>query len=262
MVAVMKSTIKILVILFTIIVLAGCAGGGGIERPTAAPGSAPTSASTPAPITITGSTPRPIPPTPTLTTGEIATLEYRRLAKGVSAFNPPLEMRVGNAELVTYRIVYGSNTTTPTLVTSLPSTGGPIIISTIKIASRMKAMLNGDTFTIVPLHSSEEKVILPDTPNDWSWQITPTRSGKHTLTLVVSTVIEVGTEKISYDFPVQVRTVTVNVNWGLLVENIMQNSWTQLVAIIGALSTFAGFIYNRLRKRKKPQAKKGQRGRS
>jgi hypothetical protein len=47
--------------------------------------------------------------------------EYKKLVYGRSAFNPPKEMTVGMAEIVTYRVVYGVEIITPTLIAEIPS---------------------------------------------------------------------------------------------------------------------------------------------
>jgi len=177
--------------------------------------------------------------------------EYKKLVYGRSAFNPPKEMTVGMAEIVTYRVVYGVEIITPTLIAEIPTEPNrQIITSTVRIASRMKATLKGDgsAFTITPLHSTEEKVILPNEPNDWSWNVTPNESGQHTLILALTAVIEVGDKNVSYDLPIDTKTVNILINWNLFAENIIKNFWAQLTAALGIIATGIELAWRRIKK--------------
>jgi hypothetical protein len=181
----------------------------------------------------------------------MAAREYKKLEYGRSVFNPPREMTVGKAEIVTYRVVYGAETVTPTLIAEItPEPNRQIITSTVKIASRMKATLKGDgtAFSITPLHSTEEKMILPNEPNDWSWSVAPNESGPHTLILALTAVIEVGDKNIAYDLPIDRKTVNIRINWNLLAEDVVRNFWAQLIAILGFIATGIELAWRRINK--------------
>ena len=236
-----KTTLLLYVgIVVLLLTLTSCGGSASIGPPTSVPGA---TEPTVAPVSVA--------PTPTLTALEQAEQKYLHLRYGSSIFNPPKEMHVGVAETITYRVLYGTEVPQATLEAKLPTTGRQVLTETLRVASRMTAALvgDGDAFTIMPLHSSDEKALFPDVPNDWSWQVIPTRRGEHTLTIRVTAIIEVGQEKFRYDFPVTEKTVVVRVNWNLLVSGILNSLWTQLSVIAVVLSSVAVTLYQMMRRR-------------
>ena len=229
------------------IALSGC-GGGSAATPTTPP--AETTAREASP-TIPAAIPTP---TSTLTIIELAGEEYKKLGTGVSVFNPPVAMTVNESQIITYRIQASNNITSSIVITEgLPVENRQVIKGDVKISSFMKVTLDGDTFSIVPLQSDENKPIISGVPNDWSWRVTPKSSGTHSLTLRVTASIEVGNRQIPYDFPVQEKTVMVQVNLGVLMSTTMKEYWPQLTALFAALSALAGFIYRHRSNEQKPK---------
>src|SRR5690348_9154435 len=82
--------------------------------PTLAPRLGDVGASVGSPRLTERVTPPPLLPTPTLTIRQIAFNEYKELENGLSIFNPPIQMMVGEPEIIAYRIGAGQNITAPT----------------------------------------------------------------------------------------------------------------------------------------------------
>jgi hypothetical protein len=61
----------------------------------------------------------------------------------------------------------------------------------IEISDRMRATLRGAQFKVVPL-SPEVSAISEWRRTTWKWDVTPTKSGTHPLTLTVSAVVKIG----------------------------------------------------------------------
>jgi hypothetical protein len=187
---------------------------------------------------------------PTLTLQEQAQQQFSQLRSGESLFNPPKEMQVGVAQTVTYRVLYGANVLPATMQANLPTEDRQVLTGTLRVAPRMTAALvgDGDAFVITAIHSSDEKSLFPNVPNDWSWQVIPTRRGEHKLTIRATAIIEVGQERFPYDYAVEEKTVIVRVNWDLLISDILNRPWTQLT-VAAVLLAITASLYQLLKRR-------------
>jgi hypothetical protein len=204
---------SILFLLYFLLSLASCSIGPKSPSPTRPPQAAPTAI-----------------PISTLNSSQLAQVQINLLNQSSPHFAPPKEMQVGVAERVTYRVSYGVNVLPNAMVNRVPSS--------------LKATLigEGDTFAIELLSSSDEKMLLPSVPFEWSWRVTPTRSGSHNLTIRVTAIIAVGQEKVPYDVLIDEKTVAVQANWAIFVSDIFKQPWVLLMATTVLLAV-AALIY-------------------
>ncbi len=185
------------------------------------------------PPTGDGQTPNPVsPPTlaPALTTDDLMERAYAQLREGQLAFNPPQTMRLGESAVIRLRLTRYGNVAAPTLVAGLGS-DRRVLTDMVKVGSTMRAQLSGDTFQVEPL-SSEEQLVVGDAYNEWAWRVAPQSGGTHALTLRISAVITVGSEKMVRDFPVKETTVTVQVSLVRTVGRALGEYWKELLGLM------------------------------
>ena len=110
----------------------------------------------------------------------------KELSTGKILFNPPEEMKVGDAELVEVRIAHNS---TGDLTKGLEGRGKAKIKVT-EVSSYMKVRLTGSAFKIVP-ETSEPQIIESDKYTEWQFYVTPLKSGRQTLRLTYYVIISI-----------------------------------------------------------------------
>jgi hypothetical protein len=155
---------------------------------------------------------------------------YAQLREGQLAFNPPQEMRVGESAIVRLRLTRYGNVAAPTLVAGLGS-DRRVLTDIVRVGSTMRAQLSGDTFEVDPL-SNEEQLVVGDIYNEWAWRVVPQTGGTHALTLRISAVITVDSEKMIRDFPVKETTVTVQVSLMRTVGQALGEYWKELLGLL------------------------------
>lgn len=214
--------------------------------PTLAPAAEPAPTSAPAPTieptaelaaepaaTLPGGELKPGEPAPQPTSAApnwaaIVRAELERLPVGRILFNPPSEMKLGQAERVEARIAENE---TPALAEGLKGRGAPQI-EPIQVSSFMKARLVGDAFEITALNEAEQ-LVAGDTFTEWAWDVTPIESGDQTLNLVVTVRIllpEVGEE--TRDYPVMDRSIHVQVDPVYSTQRFLSNNWQWLASAL------------------------------
>ena len=199
----------------------------------------------------TSSTPLNPPPPPAqhapvpVSVDEKLEKSLRELRKGNIAYNTPEKMKTGQTAHVTVRI--GSDKVpAQSLISSLPADQGTRTeVSPTPVSTKMKVRLAGADFNITSL-SSEEQVVLGDTPTTWEWDIEAKHSGK--LRLHLAAVVEI--ENLSRDFVAVDRDILVQVDPVNEAEDFVKSN---SVWILGTIGAAIGGVWAWLKRRKKPK---------
>lgn len=183
-----------------------------------------------------GPTSAPLAPTQPAPTTEPESVTLARLVQetlagmevGQILYNPPTEMRVGEAERVEVRIgpeeVAG--------FTEGLEGGGEPIVESLPISTFMKVRLSGESFTITPL-TSEEQVVIPGDFSEWIWEVTPQRAGEHRLYVTVTARVKLaGYGEEQKDLEVIERTVQVQVDPGSALLDFVERNGEWLVPAV------------------------------
>ena len=98
---------------------------------------------------------------------KIAEQQFHQLREGVSIFNPPSDMNLGETKIVRLRIAKPSSNS------SISSLKGHLLVgleknrlnllNTFPVSTKMNAKLTGDKFNVTPL-TNEEQFIVNDDP--------------------------------------------------------------------------------------------------
>jgi hypothetical protein len=170
------------------------------------------------------------------------------LPEGEIAFHHPQVMQLRRQEGVQIRISQDLKQDIARGLSSLGVTDR----DQLRISASMKVRLSGDpNFDVRPL-SDEEQLVAKDGYTEWSFIVTPLKSGKWPLHLVVTAVVRSpgGTEKYK-DYPVKDEVIEVRVSTfgavGFFVEDNWQWLWT---AILIPLAVWGWKIRAKARKRK------------
>jgi len=163
-----------------------------------------------------------IAPTPVAVSMDFNTLYARlveELPRGSALFNPPASMRVGEVKLVEVRIVpmtedeiEEDETIRATLVSDLDEEVDEVIVIPLRVSTVMRARLAGASFEINPLKAEEQIRTSDDLYLSWIWEVTPQKSGEHTLTLFLSVVVNAEGMGEKTHTTSEVRTVQVRAN--------------------------------------------------
>src|SRR5205085_7401464 len=167
---------------------------------------------------------------PTGTAGATAERLRDWFASGAAAFNPKKEMKQGNAETVTLRIVSAANDD-PRRTEPLP--GGPTtFVWPQEVSQVMCAGLSGEGFAIIPITPAEQ--YLRNGLYEWSWAVTPTKWGDRELRLTISTLAPFAgmTEKASVAH-VKRRSILIHVSPWFVAGTALENYWQWLATAIG-----------------------------
>ena len=176
-------------------------------------------------------TPEPTP-TPTVTSTpsfqELFKKEIEKLSSGRILFNPREKMKVGVKERVDVRI---TKNITDNLTEGLIGSGEPQI-EEIEVGTFMMAKLTGDNFYINPL-SSEEQVVRPVGFTEWSWDVTPLKSGIQELHLTVTVRILIpDQDEQKIDWDVLDKRISVEVNSLYTIKRFIGSYWQWIVGTI------------------------------
>ena len=179
----------------------------------------------------------------TLKYPELIDKALKELPPGEILFNPPEEMKVAVKELVEVRLT--QNTTeemTEELRKGLKGRGVPQI-EKIEIGHFMKVCLTGDNFDINPL-SSEKQVLRPEGFTEWSWDVTPVKSGTQVLHLKVTVRLLIsGQAEQEIDCDVMHKNIRVYVNPAYSIKSFIKSHWKWIVGtIITIVTTITAII--------------------
>ena len=96
----------------------------------------------------------------------------------------------------------------------------------------MKVKLTGDNFDINPL-SSEKQVVRQEGFTEWSWDVTPLKSGRQALHLVVTVRLLIpGQDEQEIDWPVMDKWISVEVNHTYRIMQFIVSHWKWIVVSI------------------------------
>jgi hypothetical protein len=152
--------------------------------------------------------------------------QLESLPTGKRVFNPPDRMREGANTRVEFRVSRGD---LAALLAGLQGPGAPEV-GDIRVAPLMAASLRSEeeggepVFRIKPLNDSDEQLVIGDQATEWSWDVFPTRTGRHRLYLSVSVLLVPPGGGPRKRAKVEERAVTVTITaytfaqyWGTLV---------------------------------------------
>lgn len=154
--------------------------------------------------------------------------ELKELREGKILFNPNKYMRVGELQIIEARI---SKSLSTDLGESLKGSGEPVV-EKLAVGDVMKANLSGDGFDIEG-SSSEAQLVPDDDFAHWTWNVTPIKSGRRTLILLVTVQIKVrGVSDTSHDVPVLERDVEVLINPVYTTRRFLAANWKWIAGTI------------------------------
>ena len=138
-------------------------------------------------------------------------------------------MKVGIEERVEVRL---TKDITENLTEGLKGPGAPQI-EPIEVGTFMMVTLTGgDSFDINAL-SSEEQVVKPVGFTEWSWDVTPLKSGRQELHLTVTVRILIpGQDEQKIDWLVMDKQISVEVNIPYTFKRFIECYWQWIVATI------------------------------
>ena len=180
---------SVLAISALMIITLACAGGvtplvTKTERPVLTEGPAATEAP--------ASTQAPVSTEQVVSTPDFMKIDQalKESLAGSIAYNVPRAMKLN--ETATIELLLNPSLTPSALATQITE-GGEVIIASIQITPRMKAVLlpQGDAFFIQPMHDSPEQLISSTETTKWSWDVTAKQGGTQRLTLVIYRLITV-----------------------------------------------------------------------
>jgi hypothetical protein len=93
--------------------------------------------------------------------------------------------------------------------------------------SEMQARLTGQDFEIVA-NSPEVQAISYKEPTEWTWDISPTESGKKQLHLTITALFEVEGEETTRQIESFDRTISVKVTWNQRLSGFISTNWQWL----------------------------------
>jgi hypothetical protein len=181
----------------------------------------------------------------------VARVLQRISEEGRVLYNPPNEMRLGQAEVVEVRITRDEVTD---LTEGLAGSGEPVQ-EQLPVADAMVVELLGPDFDIDPL-SPERQLVGGQPFNEWAWRIKPQRAGTTFLRLNVSIEIP-KTEKLEGLSPIVLsREIHVDVDPVYAVSQFLGRNWQALLmaAIAAAGLLFGSGILASRRKRSRADA--------
>lgn len=132
----------------------------------------------------------------------------RELEPGAIAYSAPEQAQVGKSERVTVRLTREDLPQVgKELEEGLGSTGAPPTVASLEVVPKMRAQLKGPEFQVEAL-TPEDQSLQRTGFGEWIWEITPTRSGTHSLVLTVTALL--GDESLN-DVTLK-REIEVDVN--------------------------------------------------
>lgn len=212
----------------------------------------PPPAKRPPPSPPPATTPQPSPSqlpaeAPANSFDKVEEIAEQEIKPGRILYNPPEQMRVGEAERIEVRI---TRQLSDEIFKDLQGKGRPRVEES-PITAEMKVELIGkaDAFDIRSMSSPIQSVFGSHT--EWYWDVTPLSSGVHRLTIKATFIYQGQTFRDLEPFE---RDVTVAVNPVYSTGRWLGNNWDKVLGALGitAAGVFA-FLYQKLRRRLKQQ---------
>jgi hypothetical protein len=178
-------------------------------------------------------------------------LAKRELQQGSIVYNPPTQMRLDETTRIEARVTRHPD---KTFTSNLQGKGQPRV-EQLPVGTKMKGELLSEDFEITPLRP-EVQLLHAKGFRSWVWDITPSRTGNLTLTLVVSVVYEGDPlDSTSLD-----RNIRVTVTRSHATGSWIGHNWDK---VLGALGITGAGIFAFFRRRilvffgRRPTSKQG-----
>jgi hypothetical protein len=148
---------------------------------------------------------------------------------GQVAINHPEQMKVSRADTVRVRI---SRSQAEALSQGLPTEGHETEQSAIAVSTSMKVQLSGEPYFDITALDDTEQLITNKGYTEWSFTVTPLRSGKLPLHVRITAIVRAaGIEKMK-DFPVKDEIIQVQVSPLATVGAFVSKNWQWLWSAI------------------------------
>ena len=167
--------------------------------------------------------------------------KLKELAPGQILFNPPREMKVGRSERVNARI---SGSLIENLQAGLEKDGLPEV-EKIRFGQAMSLQLSGYNFKVESLSQAQQ----PSGGDGakWDWEVTPEKSGLHSLLLTATVKIRVNNQaEEEKEYPLYVRAISVKYDPLYSSSMLVKNQWYW---IVGALIILCVIVWTVRRKK-------------
>lgn len=185
---------------------------------------------------------------------------------GTIAYSVPNEMQVGKSYVIKLRITKEKgkeiNRTLILGDRNIPISDididSKITIENIRVARTMTAELisEDETFKVTP-QNTDKQVIEDGEYTEWGWMVTPLKSGKTYLKLIIKIKIDTDGEITYKDIVVFDKNIEVKANMKLEVESWISKYWQWLMTTI--IIPLIVFLYkNRKNKEEEPKPKRGR----
>jgi hypothetical protein len=158
------------------------------------------------------------------------------LPDGEMALDVPAKMQQGVPRIVTTRIAFKA--IGDRLRDDLPQANPT---ESIKVAEVMKVVLTAkekDDFLITD-KSEATQVIVGKPYAEWSWEVTPLKSGKHALHLNASAMLRDEGQRTPFVVPTKDKDIEVQVSYKLVAGQLINKYWSLLfggVSLVGVLT--------------------------
>lgn len=162
-------------------------------------------------------------------------------ARGLVAFNPPSEMKVGTTERITVRIA--RDLAEDTIKKGLRGRGA-VEIEQIEVGTFMRARLFGDGFEITT-RSDEGQVVLENRFAEWLFDVLPVESGRKTLSLHIALRLKLPSTEETIDLPVLARNIAVQVDPWWTAKRVATTNWQWIVGGVGTIMMAVGGFFGR-----------------
>lgn len=196
----------------------------------------PPSTTTAPPPPVTTALPPPDQPEEALerdnssTLAQLEAIAKRELEFGKVLYNPPDRMRVGVVERVEVRI---SREEPDDLAAGLQGRGDPRV-EDLLVGTAMRARLQGGAFDITPI-GSEVQQLTSQGFREWRWDVIPTASGNHPLSIIVSVLHEKYPDGPIEEAPPFERRIDVSVNPGYSLSKWLSSNWEKPIFALGGI---------------------------
>jgi hypothetical protein len=174
---------------------------------------------------------------------------WKELKEGQIAYEPSRAMTQGTPEMVLVRIARGD------VIDVQSGFRDRAWVERVKVSGSMRVTLTGDPddFSIVALSSETQALVGPG--SDWSWRVTPLRSGNLPLHLRVTARIHLSNgSQENYDLPVKTAQIAVRADRVWQAKAFWDRNWQWVLGspiVLGALGWLSARALKR-RSRRSP----------
>jgi hypothetical protein len=167
---------------------------------------------------------------------------------GHVAYKIPTEMKVRN----TYQVIVRISKSTATIYENM---NGEVRTSTIPITETMEVKLidpspdDRKMFDVIPDNDATQLVENNESVTQWSWNVTPIRSGKAHLKVMIAVITNGNRKETVYQ-----DTVNIDTNLGKQIPFFFGNYWQWMLSTL--VIPFGVWFYNRKKKKEEDEEEK------